>query len=133
MGTHDLAVRSIDIAPTCLAALGFPLIDGEDATGRTSSERGAAPDVLLARQDGRVVGEVLDGAGRQPRRLYVILMDGMHQTELDDRLANVRCAPHLRRLRARAAVLTGSSIVNFLHHLAQPHGHRYRRGVGTTP
>ena len=114
VGTHDLAVRSIDIAPTCLAALGFPLIDGEDATGRTSSERGAAPDVLLARQDGRVVGEALDGAGRQPRRLYVILMDGMHQTELDDRLANDPDAlPHLRRLRARAAVLTGGSIVNF--------------------
>ncbi len=113
-GRHDLAARSIDIAPTCLSALGFPPIDGADATGRLSSERGVAPDVLLARQDGRVVEEVLDRTGPQPSRLYVLLMDGMHQTELEDRLARDPSAlPHLRRLRERAAVLTGGSIVNF--------------------
>jgi len=114
VGRHQLAARSIDIAPTCLFALGFPLIEGADATGRTSSERGAGPDVLLARQDGRVVHEVLDADGPQPTRLYVFLMDGMHQTELEDRLAGDPTAlPHLRRLHARAAVLAGGSIVNF--------------------
>lgn len=114
MGRHELAVRSIDIAPTCLAALGFPLIDGADATGRTSSERGVEPDVLLARQDGRVVDEVLDPEGPQPTRLYVFLMDGMHQTELQDRLErDPDGLPHLRRLLARSAVLAGGSIVNF--------------------
>lgn len=113
-GRHDLAARSIDIAPTCLSALGFPLIDGADATGRLSSERGVDPDVLLARQDGRVVEEVLDRTGPQPSRLYVLLMDGMHQTELEDRLTRDPSAlPNLRRLRERAAVLTGGSIVNF--------------------
>jgi len=59
-GRFELAARSVDIAPTCLAALDFPLIDGADATGRTSGERGVAPDVLLARQDGRVLREILD-------------------------------------------------------------------------
>jgi len=114
-GHHAFAARSIDIAPTCLAALGFPLRDGADATGRTSSERGVADDVYLARQDGRVLHEVLlnddvDG----PTRLYVFLLDGMHQTELHDRLQRDPSAlPNLRRLRDRAAVLEGGSIVNF--------------------
>ncbi|MFN8022740.1 MAG: alkaline phosphatase family protein [Acidimicrobiales bacterium] len=113
-GRHQLAARSIDIAPTCLAALGFPLVDGADATGRTSSERGVGPDVLLARQDGRALDEVLDLAGPAPTRLYVFLLDGMHQTELEHRLDSEPDAlPHLRRLRDRAAVLAGGSIVNF--------------------
>ena len=30
----------------------FPLIDGRDASGRRSSERGEPADVYLARQDG---------------------------------------------------------------------------------
>ena len=114
VGAHDVALRSIDIAPTCLAALGFPLVDGADATGRTSTERGVAPDVLLARQDGRVATELLDADGPQPTRLYVFLMDGMHQTELEDRLArDPDGLPNLRRLRARAAVVRGGSMVNF--------------------
>ncbi|MFZ4721111.1 MAG: alkaline phosphatase family protein, partial [Ilumatobacteraceae bacterium] len=107
-GRHDLAARSVDIAPTCLAALGFPAIDGVDAAGRPSS------DVLLARQDGRVLHEILDGDAPGPQRLYVFLMDGMHQTELEDRLArDPEGLPNLRRLRDRAAVLAGGSLVNF--------------------
>ena len=113
-GPHRVALRSIDIAPTCLAALDFPLIDGADATGRTASERGVAPDVYLARQDGRVATELLDDGAPRPTRLYVFLLDGMHHTELEDRLArDPHGLPHLRRLRDRAAVLDGGSIVNF--------------------
>ncbi len=113
-GRHQLAARSIDIAPTCLAALRFPLVDGADATGLTSSERGVGPDVLLARQDGRVLDDVLDPAAPAPTRLYVFLLDGMHQTELEHRLASEpHSLPHLRRLHERAAVLAGGSIVNF--------------------
>ncbi len=114
-GTHALAARAIDIAPTCLAALGFPRIDGCDASGRTASERSVAPDVYLARQDGRALTELLDAAApAQARRLYVFLLDGLHQTELEDRLARDPAAlPNLRRLRERAAVLAGGSIVNF--------------------
>ena len=31
--------RGLDVVPTALAALGFPKLDGADATGRTASER----------------------------------------------------------------------------------------------
>jgi hypothetical protein len=114
-GVHALALRAVDIAPTCLAALGFPLVDGCNASGRTASERGVAPDVYLARQDGRAARELLDSAGAErPRRLYVFLLDGLHQTELEDRLArDAGALPNLRRLRERAAVVAGGSIVNF--------------------
>jgi hypothetical protein len=118
-GRHELAARSVDIAPTCLAALGFPTIDGVDAAGRPSSS------VLLARQDGRVLDEILDkdvdgvldgvlDETLRPTRLYVFLLDGMHQTELADRLErDPEGLPNLRRLHAGAAVLDGGSIVNF--------------------
>jgi hypothetical protein len=106
--------RAVDIAPTCLAALGFPLIDGADATGRTASERGVAPDVLLARQDGRVLEEILESTANPPKRLYFFLLDGIHSTELEARLeADPNALPNLRRLRREAAVLASGSIVNF--------------------
>lgn len=113
-GLHGVAVREVDVAPTALAALGFPQIDGEDATGRTSSERGTPPDVLLRRQDGRVLTEILDATRAPAERLYVFLLDGLSQTELEDRLARDEAAlPNLRRLRERAAVLENGQIVNF--------------------
>jgi hypothetical protein len=113
-GVHELAARAVDIAPTCLAALGFPKLDGADASGRTASERGVPPDVYLARQDGRVLEEILAAGGKRPERLYIFLLDGLHQTELEDRLARDPTAlPALRRLRERAAVLAGGSIVTF--------------------
>lgn len=113
-GHYELAARAVDIAPTCLEALGFPLIDGADASGRTSSERGVAPDVLLARQDGRVLREILDPDAKPPDRLYIFLIDGIHPTELEDRLErDPEALPNLRRLRRAAAVLISGSIVNF--------------------
>jgi len=113
-GRHELAARAVDIAPTCLAALGFPPIDAADASGRTSSERGVAADVLLARQDGRVLEEILDPDANPPKRLYLFLLDGIHSTELEDRLErDPEAIPNLRRLREGAAVLASGSIVNF--------------------
>jgi hypothetical protein len=112
-GVHDLAARAVDIAPTALAALGFPRIDGADATGRSAAQRGVAPDVLLRRQDGRVLEEILSPGGARPRRLYVFLLDGLHHTELEAQLAAGAPLPGLRRLRERAAVLASGSIVNF--------------------
>jgi len=113
-GVHALAARSVDIAPTVLAALGFPKIDGCDASGRTAGERGKANDVYLARQDGRALDEILEAGGKRPKRLYIFLLDGLHQTALEERLASDPAAlPALRRLRERAAVLASGSIVNF--------------------
>jgi hypothetical protein len=114
VGRHEAVARAVDIAPTCLAALGFPAIDGADASGRTASERGVAPDVLLARQDGRVLTEILDSSSKPPDRLYIFLLDGIHPSELEERLErDPKALPNLRRLRSRAAVLASGSIVNF--------------------
>jgi len=113
-GRHDLAARAVDIAPTCLAALGFPRREGVDASGRSSRERAVSPDVYLARQDGRVLEEILEECPKRAKYLYIFLMDGLHQTELEDRLArDPEALPALRRLRRRAAVLASGSIVNF--------------------
>jgi hypothetical protein len=61
-----------------------------------------------------VLEEILEEAGNPPRRLYLFLLDGMHPTELEDRLARDPAAlPNLRRLRERAAVLASGSIVTF--------------------
>ena len=114
VGVHELAARAVDIAPSCLAALGFPKLDGTDASGRSAGERGVADDVYLARQDGRVLDEILESEGKPPKRLYIFLLDGLHHTELEERLASDAAAlPALRRLRERAAVLASGSIVNF--------------------
>lgn len=113
-GRHELAARAVDIAPTCLAALGFPHCEGADASGRNSLERGVPPDVYLARQDGRVLEEILQECPKQPKYLYIFLLDGLHQTELEARLErDPQALPALRRLRSRAAVLASGSIVNF--------------------
>lgn len=107
VGRHAVALRSVDIAPTCLAALDFPLVDGVDGAGRPAR-------VYLARQDGAPATALLDPAAGRPERLYVFLLDGLHQTELEDRLERDPSAlPNLRRLRDRAAVVEGGSIVNF--------------------
>lgn len=113
-GVHETAVREVDVLPTALAACGFPAIDGADASGRTASERGVAPDVLLRRQDGRVLRELLDERQAPAERLYIFLLDGLSHTELEDRLANdPEALPNLRRLRARAGVLASGQTVNF--------------------
>ncbi len=113
-GVHETVARSVDIAPTCLAVLGFPRIEGRDATGRSSRERGQEPDVLLRRQDGRVLDEILEDTDNPPKRLYIFLLDGLHPTALEDRLQTTPAAlPNLRRLHERAAVVASGQIVNF--------------------
>ena len=68
-GLHDRAAKAVDIAPTVLAALGFPKIDGADASGRTSRERGVPADVYLKRQDGEVLSDLLEEPATAPRFL----------------------------------------------------------------
>jgi hypothetical protein len=93
-----------------------------------------AADVYLARQDGRVLEEILESGGKTPKRLYIFLLDGLHQTELEDRLERDPAAlPNLRRLRERAAVLASGSIVTFpsITGRATPRSAR-APGAGTT-
>ena len=110
----DAASRQIDIAPTIARIMGFPLIDGKDLTGRSSSERGVAPDVYLARQDGHVLEDVLNASTGAPERVYLILLDGQSHTELLHRLETEPDAiPNLRRLIERGVMLRYGSITNF--------------------
>jgi len=110
----DAPSRQIDIAPTIARLMGFPLIDGRDGSGRTSSERATSPDVYLERQDGEVLESVLDPAGGQPERVYIILLDGQAHSELRHRLQTEPAAiPNLRRLIERGTMLQHGSITNF--------------------
>jgi len=110
----EVASRQIDIAPTIAKLMDFPLIDGKDSTGRTSSERGVAPDVYLQRQDGRVLEALLDPAAGRPERVYIILLDGQSHTDLRWRLENEPAAiPNLRRLIDRGVMLRHGSVTNF--------------------
>lgn len=110
----DAESRQVDIAPTIAQAMGFPLIDGMDGSGRTSSERGAAPDVYLKRQDGHALDAVLSSDSGTPERAFVFLLDGQAHGELVHRLESDPAAiPNLRRLIAGGAMLTHGSITNF--------------------
>ncbi len=118
-GVIDSACRQTDIAPTIARLMGFPLIDGRDITGRTSSQRGVDPDVYLKRQDGRVLTEVLDlnthGELRErPQRVYIFLLDGVSNTELLYRLHETPDdLPHLRRIITGGALFRYGCIVTF--------------------
>jgi hypothetical protein len=111
----DAASRQIDIAPTIAKLCGFPLIDGADITGRTSSERGVGPDVYLRRQDGQALDEIIDPEGsRRPERVYIFLLDGQSNTELKYRLAeDADAIPHLRRLIRQGTMFDYGSFTNF--------------------
>ena len=111
----DAESRQIDIAPTIAKLSGFPLIDGMDLSGRTSSERGAAPDVYLKRQDGHVLDAVIDSADdARPERVYIFLLDGLSNTELKFRLdEDPDAIPHLRRLIRNGAMFEYGSLTNF--------------------
>jgi len=112
-GAYEVAARHVDIAPTICHLAGFPAIDGKDATGRRASERGSAPDVYLERQDGRVLDEILDG-GATPERVYLIVTDGLSNSELSHLLESADpCVVNLRRILDRSARFTYGSMVNF--------------------
>ncbi|MHB8378247.1 MAG: alkaline phosphatase family protein, partial [Dehalococcoidia bacterium] len=115
-GVHTGALsRQVDIAPTIAKLCGFPMIDGKDATGRTSSERGVAPDVYLKRQDGRPLDDIIDDAGgARPERVYIFLLDGLSNTELKHRLAHDPDGiPNLRRLVRAGTMFDYGSFTNF--------------------
>ena len=112
-GAYDTAARHVDLAPTVCRAMGFPHIDGKNFTGRTASERGVAPDVYLQRQDGRVLDEILGDDGR-PERVYIVLFDGLSNSELRHLLdTDAAAIRNLRRILDRSALFTFGSTVNF--------------------
>lgn len=113
-GLYDTAPRHIDVAPTLCHLMRFPLIDGRDWSGRSASARGVAPDVYLARQDGRVLAEILDAAAPPPARVYLVIFDGLSNSALQRLLdAGDPCLRNTRRLLDRAARFRAGSTVNF--------------------
>ena len=112
-GRYECAARHVDIAPTICHLMGFPKIDGMDFSGRTASERQVAPDVYLARQDGRVLDEILGDSGR-PERAYLVIFDGLSNSELRHLIdTDDPAISNLRRILDRSAFLTFGSTVNF--------------------
>ena len=106
-GRPTVVARQVDVAPTICHLMGFPKIHGKDALGRTAQ-------TYLKRQDGEVLHAILDPDARRPKRVYVIVLDGLSHTELLYRLDHeTDSVPNLRRLLARAALLRYGSIVNF--------------------
>jgi phosphonoacetate hydrolase len=112
-GYYDSAPRHVDIAPTICHLMGFPTIDGADYSGRTASERGVAADVYLKRQDGRVLDEIV-ADGPRPERVYVVLFDGLSNSELRHLVdTNDPAISNLRRILDRSAIFPCGSTVNF--------------------
>ncbi len=140
-GETDVICSHVDVTPTLAKLLGLPLIDGMDSSGRTSSERSVEPDVYLKRQDGRVIVEVLDEESAsltahpetaslparpevskdraepphsRPERVYILLLDGLSNTELKERLDHDReSIPNLARLIERGVMFRYGTFATF--------------------
>ncbi len=112
-GVYDALARHVDIAPTVCRLMGLPPIDGANWSGRTASERGVVADVYLKRQDGRVLDEIL-GDGTQPQRAYLVIFDGLSNSELRYLLErNDPAITNLRRILDHSARFAYGSVVNF--------------------
>jgi hypothetical protein len=107
-GESTLA-RTVDIAPTVLHLLGQPETAGVDATGSLRS------GLLLKRQDGRVLREILSAdAHGQARRAVLLLLDGLSHTELAHRLdTEGSTLPHFRELVEGGVRLRYGAITNY--------------------
>jgi hypothetical protein len=106
-GLFKLNARAVDIAPTIARLAGLPKIAGLDASSSTA-------EVYLKRQDGNPLDEIIDDHAERPKRVYMILLDGLSHSELRHQLDNNRDAiPNLAGLIERGAMLSHGSIVNF--------------------
>ncbi len=93
-GMVPTACRLIDVAPTVLALAGAaPHPDGVGQNGL------ALPGALLARQDGRVLDDLVDDGQAPPEHVVGILWDGANANVLYDLAARGK-APNVARLMA---------------------------------
>jgi phosphonoacetate hydrolase len=106
-GRHRIAARHVDVAPTIARLTRFPEIDGRGPAGEPAR-------VLIRRQDGRALDELIDAGAAPPERVYLILLDGLPHPELVWLLEHDRKSiPNITATVERGAMLTHGSIVNF--------------------
>jgi Type I phosphodiesterase / nucleotide pyrophosphatase len=106
-GMFKLNACQVDVAPTIARIVGMPKIAGLDASGSSAQ-------VYLKRQDGKPLDEIIDDDAGRPKRVYMILLDGLSHSELCYQLDNNPGAiPNLAGLVERGAMLSRGSIVNF--------------------
>src|ERR1700689_1219712 len=106
-GLFKLNARQVDVAPTIPRLANIPKIPGLDASGSPA-------EVYLKRQDGRPLDEIIDDHTERPKRVYMILLDGLSHSGLRQQLDNNPGAiPNLAGLVERGAMLSHGSIVNF--------------------
>ncbi|MBI2168355.1 MAG: alkaline phosphatase family protein [Actinobacteria bacterium] len=90
LGMLDRGARLVDTAPTICALLGTAPTEGQGLNGELVA------DLLLARQDGEVLAEILD-PGERPSHVVGFLLDGANPNVLYS-MANRGDAPNVRRL-----------------------------------
>ncbi len=106
-GRYRLPARHVDIAPTIASLMDFPEIEGTGPAGLPAR-------VMLRRQDGVALDDLVEAGASRPRLVYMILLDGLSHTELLWHLENRPASiPAIASLVERGAMLTHGSIVNF--------------------
>jgi hypothetical protein len=106
-GRIPSAARQVDIAPTICHLMGLPTIEGRDGIGRPAR-------TYLKRQDGEVLHDIIDPDAGHPKRIYLIVVDGLSHTELRYRLEHEQDSiPNLRAILSGAAIFEFGTIVNF--------------------
>ncbi|MGQ0830213.1 MAG: alkaline phosphatase family protein [Microthrixaceae bacterium] len=103
LGRVDRSCRLIDVAPTVLALLGVAERDGVGENGLPRAAR-------LARQDGEVIADLLDG--REPEHVVGFLMDGTNPNVLHDAIDR-REAPNLARIAAMGTTMGHGAMASF--------------------
>jgi phosphonoacetate hydrolase len=112
-GEHRMAPRQVDVAPTIARLMGFPCIDGRSSPSHAASN-GRKAEVYLWRQDGRALDEIIDCGGAAPARVYLMIFDGLSNSELLYHLREQPDAiPNIAQIVGRAAFFPHGSIVNF--------------------
>ncbi len=97
--------RMIDVAPTLLALLGAPVIEGRGATGRMRS------DARLLAQDGHELGQLLD-AGNAAKHVVAVVFDGCNTNLVADAI-DAGEVPNLAKLLARGTGLRHGIVSSF--------------------